>query len=176
MKFYPLTVDSENIFQKGFYLWILKVDQIPPHLILSYNGKYYNLSIYGKIVGQTIKSLLKTITHKKIKTLIVSLKEFENLESNILESYKRFDKVEAPIITCLSPIRSLFQVYGFPASLATIHDLLPLLEKNNVITSSFSINIEFNNKDKSFELPYYTIQEVYECIDELNSEKHVVGK
>lgn len=176
MKFYPLIVDTENIFQKGFYLWILKVDQIPPHLILSYNGKFYNLSVYGKIVGQTIKNLLKTITHKKIKTLIVSLKEFENLEINILKSYQQFDKVVAPVITCFSPIKSLFQVYGFPASLATIHDLLPLLEKNNVITSSYVINLAVIDKDKSFELPFYTIQEVYECIDELNSEKHVVGK
>lgn len=176
MRFYPKSVNSESVFNKGFYLWILKIDCIPPHLILSHNGKYYNLSVHGKFIGQSIDSLLKTIAHKKIKTLIVALKEFENLELNISKSYKQFDKVEAPVITCLSPIRSLFQVYGFPASVATIHDLLPLLEKNNVVTSSFSINLELNNKDKSFELPFYTIQEVYQCIDELNAEKHVVGK
>ena len=176
MKFYPLIVDSENIFQKGFYLWILKADQIPPHLLLSYNGKYYNLSVHGKFIGQSIESLLKTIAHKKIKTLIVALKEFENLESNISESYNQFDKVEAPLITCFSPIRSLFQAYGLPPSAATIHDLLPFLEKNNVITSSFGINLTLNKKDKSFELPFYTIQDVYQCIDELNTEKHVAGK
>ncbi|MFN4234669.1 MAG: hypothetical protein ACK4IK_07675 [Bacteroidia bacterium] len=176
MKFYPHIVDSEKIFQKGFYLWILKVDRIPPHLILSYNGKYYNLSVYGRFIGQSIESLLKTIAQKKIQTLIISLKDFENLDLNLSQSYQQFDKVEAPFITCLSPIRSLFQVYGFPSSVATIHDLLPLLVKKDVVTSSFGINLELNNEDNSFELPYYTIKDVYQCIDELNSEKNVTGK
>lgn len=176
MKFYPLLVDSEKIFQNGFYLWVLKVDRIPPHLILSYNGKYYNLSVHGKFIGQSIESLLKIIAQKKIQTLIVSLKEFENLELNIVESYHPFDKVEAPFITCLSPIKSLFNKYGYPISVATIHDLLPLLAEKDVITSSFGLNLELNNDNNSFELPFYTINDVYQCIDELNSEKNVTGR
>ena len=51
-----------------------------------------------------------------------------------------------------------------------------LLEKNDVITSSYGINIKLNENDKSFELPFYTINDVYQCIDELNTEKHVTGK
>ncbi len=176
MKFYPESFSSESIFNKGFYLWILKVDRIPPHLILSYKGKYYNLSVHGKFVGQSIESLLKTINQKKIKTLVLSLKDFENLQSNITESYNKFERVEAPGITCLSPIKELFQVYAYPDSISTIHDLIPLLQKNNVVTSNYGINLELNKNDKSFELPFYTIQDVYQCIDELNTENNVAGK
>lgn len=176
MKFYPKSFSSESIFNKGFYLWILKVDRIPPHLILSYNGKYYNLSVYGKFIGQSIERLLKTINQKKIKTLVLSLTDFENLQSNIVKSYNKFERVEAPGITCISPIKELFQVYAYPDSISTIHDLIPLLIKNNVVTSNYGINLELNKNDNSFELPFYTINDVYQCIDELNTENNVAGK
>jgi hypothetical protein len=176
MKFYPKTTNHTSDFQKGFYLWILKVDKVPPHLILSYQGKYYNLSVYGRFMSQPLEALLKTIIQKKIQTLILSLKDFDDLEEKIKDSYHKFEKVEAPYITCLSPIKELFEKYKYSGAISTIHDLLPLLEKNDVITSSYGINIKLNENDKSFELPFYTINDVYQCIDELNTEKHVTGK
>lgn len=176
MKFYPKTINHTTDFQKGCYLWILKVDKVPPHLILSYQGKYYNLSVFGRFMSQPVDALLKTITQKKIQTLILSLNEFDDLEEKIKDSYHKFEKVEAPHITCLSPIKELFKLYDYSGAISTIHDLLPLLKKNNVITSSYGLNLILNINDSSFDLPFYTIKDVYQCIDELNTEKHVAGK
>jgi hypothetical protein len=177
MKFYPEIISANSdIFFHGFYLWILKADSIPPHLILSYNGQYYNLSVHGKFVNQPLESLLKSIRQKKMKTLVLALANFEDLSTKLIESYNKFEKVEAPEITCLSPIKELFNTYNYSNSISTIHDLIPLLQKNNVITSNYGINLPINQVDNSFELPFYTIQDVYNCIDELNAEKNVAGK
>lgn len=176
MKFYPQPVNNTELLKKGFNLWILKVDTIPPHLITSFQGHYFNLSVYGRFIKQPIEALLKNIMQKKIPTLIVSISELEDLEEKIIYSYQKFEKVQAPQITCLSPIKELFIQYNYSGSVSTIHDLLPILEKNNVITSSYGLNLQLSEADNSFQLPYYTINEVFQCIDELKAENHVARK
>lgn len=177
MKFYPKPITNNLKFlNEGFYLWILNVHKIPPHLILSYHEEYYNLSVYGSFIKHPIEALLKTIVQKKIPTLIIGLSELEDLEKKLLYSYQRFEKVKAHQVTCLSPIKDLFKQYDYTGNVCTIHDLLPILDKNNVITSSYGFNIQLCEADNSFQLPFYTIREVFQCIDELKAEKHVARK
>jgi hypothetical protein len=176
MLFYPKQITDSSLFNKGFYLWLLKANATPPHLLVSYNGKYYNLSVKGKYIAEPLEILIKNIQSKQIPTLIFSLNSFNNIELTIQDAYNSFKKVALPETTCLSPIKKIAEMYGVNSlSIHTIHDLLPILTEKNIITSSFHYFL-LKISEKQFELPSYTISDVYACIDSLSPEKHAAGK
>ena len=74
-------------FDSGMYLVILHANDIPPHIGIIYNEKYFSLTVSGQTLGDDSKVLKKLIHRKQIKTLFIKLARALNSKDNIRNTF-----------------------------------------------------------------------------------------
>ncbi|MFN5846790.1 MAG: hypothetical protein ACK46O_13885, partial [Flavobacteriia bacterium] len=65
------SIEDENELQKGFFLWILHADKVPPHVGCSIDGNYYSLKVSGKDEGVNVAKVQTVIEKKGILTIVI---------------------------------------------------------------------------------------------------------
>ena len=146
--------------------------RVPPHILISVNGKLFSLSVKGHLIDADLNLYLRTIQKNKIETLFIKLIipeifTMEQLHSSIEKITLSYPKLEAGKITCLAPIKDFCgNVYSTDTSNVNfIFDLLPKLEKQAVIGNCYHLNMDkYFLQKNNFSLKTYSMFEVNENI------------
>ncbi|MDQ3108394.1 MAG: hypothetical protein M3R17_00740 [Bacteroidota bacterium] len=162
---HPIFQVSENDFSEGVYIILFNANSLPPHLLLSVDGKVYAISDAGRQMGSPLGKLLLFIKRKNIPALFIEW----NVESSILrtrENFMKYEKVIEEKVSCLFPIRdTVADVLGDEMKKADfIFELLPLMEKVNALGKVFALNMEKLIVNERFELLTYTNHHLKEAI------------
>lgn len=163
---------NNTLLKEGVFIVISDALQKPPHLSLLVDGKIFSLNVKGPQLDFSSEKYIKWLKIKHIPALLIQLNNF-NLNSENQSRYitaqrsiLKFPKVEAGIITCLSPIKNFcaetFQIDV--SKVDSIFELLPILFKQKHIVACYHYNMEKHLLNQSFELEKYTVQDIYESI------------
>ena len=165
---------ADNVLlSNGFYLGMLYVNKIPPHLLLIVNGKIYGLSVKAKQSGEPFEPLLKTISVKKISSLFFQIESSVlklnglTAEALIEEIMFKYSAINGKL-TCLSPIKDFFSasVSAEIIKSSTIFDLLPELYTHSAIKNVYHLFMEKMLNNNNIELEIYSLDDIYRRINQ----------
>lgn len=160
----PFTGELEN---KACYLIIQNVNNIPPHIGLILKNNYYSTAVSGVKTGVPSEIILKNIHAKNIPTLFIQLKEIVVMEPLANSIFNNYGPLNSSDKSCLFPIISLFNnALNLNLKAEFLFELLPELEKLDLLDKSFSVNLSLENN--KFELKNYSREDINFCISELN--------
>lgn len=162
---------NEAILLNDVFLVLLYAKKIPPHLLVSVNGKIFTLGVKGASVDGELAPLLKLIRKKKIETIFIRLVlpplfTLGQLQNEIRSCTLAYPRADIGIATCLTPIKDFcHSVYDTELkNVNLIFDLLPKLEKRNALHGCYHLNMEKYLTGNSFSLNLYEVNDVYEAI------------
>lgn len=141
-------------------LWIWNPTNIPPHMGLSINGRYFSLKANGLDFNANLQDIIEVISRKKLPVLAVELDVSFTLEQCKIE-FDKYDKTVAHEITCLNPIKS---VLDFPSP-RKLSELLIELDANGSLGKKTAWNIN----ESSLELPEYSVDDIHAHLVSLTS-------
>ncbi len=134
------------------YLWIWNPADIPPHMGLSVDSRYFSLKANGVDLNSNLNDIIEIISRKKIPVLAIELdtkftsKECEGVFSN----YERTIPHE---VTCLNPIKAALNIQS-PRKLS---ELLDELDFKGILGNKIAWNIA----QTSIELPEYSTEDIH---------------
>ena len=134
------------------YLWIWNPTNIPPHMGLSVDGRYFSVKANGVDFNSPVEDIVEIISRKKLPVLAIEL----DLDFRLDQCKTEFDKYDRTIaheVTCLNPIKS---VLGFP-EVMKLSELLIELETN----ASLGRKISWNIKEPTLVLPDYSMEDIH---------------
>lgn len=137
------------------YLLLIAVDNVPPHLALVSNLKYFSLSSSGVKLGVDANVIMNSLKRKNVPTVLlpVAKQVVDDTIKNEYFNYKKLDQGHS----CLNPIKSIFATldnnllnckYAF--------DLIEYMFKVNLFEEAFSLNYP----EKDLELTKYGQKEI----------------
>lgn len=160
---------TKETLMRGTFIVLLDPLHLPPHLLVSHEGKLFSLSVSGRQLGSPLEKLLAWAERKKIPALFIewelpagsSAESFSKLAQN---SFSRYPRVEAGKVSCLFPIREMAAALHDDKmkNARFIFELLPLLKNENAMGTSYSFQLETTNNE--FELLSYSEEELAEAI------------
>jgi hypothetical protein len=153
-------VDQLDIFslQSGSHIILYDAFRTPPHLFLCIDGSVFTLNISGVKFYRTIDAFLKLIQSKNKPIVGIELHSSNNILnfSEILTIFKQFQFASTDK-TCLQPITSYlserFLISFDPNSV--IFDVVNALNEHNLITKTYTFNIEGKALDRRIILDKY---------------------
>lgn len=162
---------TEALLLNDVYLVLLYATRVPPHLLVSVNGKIFTLSVKGATVDGELPALLKLIRKKNIETVFIRLQmpllfTIEQLREEIRNCTLAYPRADIGIATCLTPIKDFcHSVYDTETkNVNLIFDLLPKLQERNAMKDCYYMNLRFSPASNSFEIKTYEVNDVYEAI------------
>ena len=160
---------DDVILKNDVYLVLLYATRVPPHLLISVNGKIFTLNLTGASVDGELSALLTLIRKKRIETIFIRLSlpplfTIEQLKEEIRTCTLAYPRVDIGIATCLSPIKDFCHtIYDTETkNVNLIFDLLPKLQERNAMKDCYQMNL--STSINSFELKKYEVNDVYEAI------------
>ena len=173
----PNLLPADDVLLKNdVYLILLYATRVPPHLLISINGKIFTLSVKGATVDGELSALLQLIRKKRIETIFIRLTlpplfTIEQLKKEIRNCTLAYPRADIGIATCLSPIKDFCHtIYDTETkNVNLIFDLLPKLEERNAMKDCYQLNLTPNpspggEENNIFELKKYEVNDVYEAI------------
>lgn len=164
-------------FSEGIYIILFEAGKIPPHLLLSVNGKVFSITASGRQMGSPLEKLLLFIKRKNIATVFVEVKKPEGLTAEITESitkeyFSNYERVIEGKVSCLFPVRDVMaELFGDEMQKANfIFELLPLLKKQNATGNVYELNMPHLVINGRFELLTYTQDQLKEALQAANEE------
>jgi len=175
MNQFPIYISAKikkEQLKEGLYIFLFRASRIPPHLGIIYNSKLFDITLNGPTVGMDAKEFFDTIKEKYTKTIFIQLNnptKSQNLIELIEEKVRKYNNV-SKTISCLNPIKDFIQkAYGIEVASANfIFELLPILEKENIINNCFHINLDRKITDSVFQLKKYTQKDIDRCMEALD--------
>ena len=158
--------------ESGLYLVILHASDIPPHIGIIYNEKYFSLTVAGQTLGDDVQVLKKLIHRKKIKTLFIRHVDGLNSMDNIRNTFLEEKRVQGNI-TCLFPIKKvLAEMYDKSiARVKFIYDVLPVLYKTKSIDAVYHLNMNEEIENGTFSFTRYTMDDILDRIKSYETEE-----
>jgi hypothetical protein len=170
---------TDAVLMNDVYLILLYATRIPPHLLISINGKLFTLSVKGANVDGELSALLTLIRKKNIETIFIRLHmpllfTMEQLQEEIRNCTLAYPRADIGIATCLTPIKDFcHSIYDTDTkNVNLIFDLLPKLQERNAMRECYQMNLRLTpypspqgeGSLNSFELKMYEVNDVYEAI------------
>ena len=133
---------TEAVLMNDVYLVLLYATRIPPHLLVSVNGKIFTLSVKGATVDGELPALLTLIHQEEHRSRFYSSQASEAAFAFTMEQLKeeirncpRYPRADIGIATCLTPIKDFcHSIYDTETkNVNLIFDLLPKLQERNAI-------------------------------------------
>lgn len=160
---------NDTLLKNDVFLVLLYAKRIPPHLLISINGKIFSLNLTGPSVDGELPTLLSLIRKKNIETIFIKLFlpplfTIEQLKKEIRTCTLSYPKVGIGIATCLTPIKDFcHSVYDTETkNVNLIFDLLPKLQERNAMKDCYQMNLTSNSN--FLEIKTYEVNDVYEAI------------
>jgi hypothetical protein len=155
---------------KHTWIVVLHAKRIPPHIGLLINGVYNSLTIKGHELNVSTEALLKTISQRKLQTVMVKLIQHPVFSNDYqLQVFKelvlQFPMVKQHQATCLSPVKLFLEEFYALKNQAEelLFELMQRLVDNNYIQYASTLNMEV--VENGFELPTYTAMQLQERIE-----------
>lgn len=163
---------NDALLMNDIYLVLLNATNIPPHILLSINGKLFTLTVKGPTVDGELTNLLRLIRKQNTPTLFVKLKvpllfTMDDLNAEIRKYTLGYNRVDVGIATCLSPIKDFcFSVYKTQVQkINFVFDLIPQLDKQAIVSDYYHLNLQdYLMPNNSFMLSKYSMNDIYEHI------------
>jgi hypothetical protein len=172
-----ITAGKFTDLEKGVFLVVLHAGRIPPHIGLVADGLYHSLSIKGRDLNVPLEVLTKSVLQRKIPSLFIQIKTGSELLPEVLGAafqtdVQRYHRVDIGVATCLSPLKHFFaRTWKLDLTQVNyLYQLLPLLEKQELLGCSYGWNMEALLQEGSFRLPYYTMTEINKGITGVRTE------
>lgn len=183
MSDYYISLFSNTVsdLERGTWIMLYHVNQVPPHLVLIHDGNYYSLSVKGTKIAEPLESLIRNIQTKQHQCLAFSIdlssSEIQNKSSLLKKYFEHFEEPEAGVITCLFPIRSALTelLNRYFERCEFVFELYKELKKYNLILNAVQINMnDLLDENGGFHLTVYQREDIDACIDRLKI-VHVEG-
>lgn len=161
----PILFDSMP--EKGVFLWLLKVDRIPPHLGLSVDGKYYSITIKGSEIGLDLENEMQKWVKRGLPRIAILL-DIDSPNEALLEQVFTASTLRSAAKSCLIPVLHLLS-FLIPeiGRYKTVHELIIDLQNINKVKAYFGSNVKRWLTDGIFHLKHYTADEVQAYIQSL---------
>jgi hypothetical protein len=171
-------LSPEELFS-GLWLIMAGVDDIPPHIALLNEGKYYSVSARKVDIGSPLENLLKAISRKNVPTLFIKFPQPASQLIDLEGIFEQYPTLGTPIqnsafniehFSCLWPVRDFFaNAFGVKYSKATlVFELLKMAQDDNIILGCKSLFVDepiFANGLVT--LPKYTQEQIRERINSI---------
>lgn len=159
---------------EGTFILIQNTRQIPPHISLVNDGKYFSTSVAGVKTGMDAESVLKNIGSKKIPSLILQITPLRFSTDALTEVFNTYGVLDKPEKSCLFPIIAVLnQSYGLIHESEFVFELIKELEKNGNLKRISQCNMEDILEKESYLFPIYSRTDIRNCIDKLNEKERV---
>jgi len=151
-------IDSGAILNEGLWLTLIGTNEIPPHIGLINERKYYSLSVHKVDCGSPSERLINMLNRKNIPTLFAHIESRNNTGFFLEKFYKDLHLLGNNGNTCLSPIKQFFtQCYSADFyQINYVFELLALAEKKNLLKECKSLFCESTGRN-NVTLPKYTM-------------------
>lgn len=161
----------EEELYRGVYLLILNARTIPPHLCLTVSGKVYGITTKGPTFDKDVNIYLNYIKKHKLESVFVKLKlplvySDKEMLNSVRRVVKAYPRVDVGAATCLSPIKQ-FMHSAYKTEVHDVHlifDLLPKLQKQNIIEGYYQMNLEDAMFKGELLMKRYSVFEVNEAV------------
>lgn len=150
---------KEDFAMNSSYLWIWNPADIPPHMGLSVDGRYFSLKANGLDLGSKLEDIIGLISRKKMPVLAVNLDHAFSVSDCVAE-FSKYDKTIAHEITCLNPIKS---VLNFEQA-KKLSELLMEIEEKGIQGEITAWNID----EDSIELAEYSTEDIHKYLVSLS--------
>lgn len=156
------SIKDEKELQKGFFLWILHADKVPPHVGCSIDGNYYSLKVSGKDEGVNVAKVQTVIEKKGILTIVVSVNT--TIDHLLVQQvFRKFDAARSDMTTCLSP---LIEVFGLEKQgIEKLSLLLKYLESKHRMGKVFGLNLT----EGYIGIPEYDLEDIHNRLRKLEN-------
>ena len=163
LKINPLLSPEE--LNKGLWLVIAGVTDIPPHIALIADDKYYSVTARKVKVGEPIDKFLKAISRRSLPTLFVSIKS-SNM-SGLKETFEFYPTLGNGEHTCHWPIRDFFVKSSSSefTDATLVFELLSVAQKQGLLLVCKSLFVDI--KSETMVLPKYTPEQIREKINSI---------
>lgn len=154
--------DDLVFLESGLYLWVIHADKVPPHIGISTNGLFFSLKANGKDEQLDVLKILHILKRKKVATLFYAI-EPASLKVNVSEVFRPFDCTVHGEITCLSPLKRIFDA----SDVKLLKDLLDVLFHRGMIkrTVGWQLPASFHG------IPDYSVEDIHQRLQFLHHEK-----
>lgn len=164
----------ENNTNTNSFILIQNTNQIPPHISLVVDGKYFSVSVSGVKTEIDFHSVLKNIQIKNIPCLILEITEIKFSSDAISEVFNHYGRLDSPEKSCLFPIIDLLnRAYGLILESEFVFELIKELEQTQKIIGVYHLNMETKLESNSYLFPKYEREDIRFCIDKLNVQQPV---
>ena len=164
----PIIELDPEILNSSSGLILINANKKPPHLAVFCLSKYYSVSVNDVHIGIDIDMILEYIHRKKVPTIFIPLKESFALE-NVDLIFKDYDHLSDKM-TCLHPIKKLFSNINGISDIDFIYELIPLLNKLNMIQQYFHIYADDFICEEKFQLRTYTMDQIKDHIKKVDND------
>ena len=158
-------VSSEDL-NTGLWLVLAGVNDIPPHIALISEGKYFSVSARKVEVGVELSTFLKAIGRRSIPTLFVGIKIHPSGGiRGALNAFERYPTLGSGPHSCLWPVRDFF-TKAFSSEYAKanlVFELLALAQKQQILMECRSMFVD----GETITLLKYTSEQIRERINSL---------
>lgn len=162
----------------GLYIFLYKLNRIPPHLGIIYNGEVFDITVKGPTLSGDLTNFMDNINLKQIPTVFVrmTIPNFNHTEVQtvIHKHMVTCNKVDKET-SCLAPIKLIVgQLYPKISvkDANFIFELLPILMEHNLIEGSYTSSKLKENEEVHISL--YTKSDIENCIAALNRKNRTV--
>ncbi len=176
--FNTVPFESEAEFDTSLWLLLVGINEIPPHIALISDGKYYSLSTKKVDCGSSAEVFVNKLNRKKIPTLFVKIQS-QTPKRDLQDIYKDLQPLTNSDKTCLSPIKDFFseQISQKFKDLNYVFEMLALLENKGLLQKCISLNCDSSGSNR-ITLPKYNMAQIRNRINALSisitSTKHPI--
>ncbi len=165
---------NEDFLRKGNFIVVLQTVRVPPHLLISVNGKTWSISVSGQLPEEPLEKLFAYIHRKQIPTIFAELLLPNNVSSDsfcemLNRAVAKYPEVHENEISCLHPIRDVAaEVFGKSVLDARfIFELIPAIQNANGMGRNFGFYLdEYLDAERNLAMPEYTEDDVARATSE----------
>ena len=159
---------SPDELNSGLWLCLIGTHEIPPHIALINEAKYFSVTTNRIKTGEPVEKILKAINRKTLPTVFVSVKPGKDMAGVLEESFTSYPTLGNGEHSCLSPISGFFaKVYSSEfGSQHLVFDVLSLAEKNEMLVECRSLFID-KLDNGVLHLPKYTHAQIRHKINSI---------
>jgi hypothetical protein len=176
-----IPLKSFQELDEGLWLALVGINEVPPHIAILSDSKYYSLSTRKVDCGNSIERILDILYRKNIHTLFIRINtknkvrnyvvaRNEAISINLLlgSIYKDLRPLNNAENTCLSPVKEFFASYYSEdfSNVNYVFELLALAERKGLIKECSTINT-IENESNRITLPKYTMAQIRNKISAL---------
>ena len=163
-------LQSPDLLNTGLWMVLAGINEIPPHIALISEGKYYSISARKVEIGEPIEKFLKAISRRTLPTVFVQLRSplqgrFSGVE--LRDAFSHYPTLGNGEHSCLWPVRDFFVKAFSPeyANCSLVFELLAIAQQQGLLMDCKALFVE--GSIQQLALPKYSVAQIREKINSI---------